>query len=84
MIYCMAATISWALVFGPIAGDSVVGQPHAVSCFSDKWVCDSAAIAANQAFYETGWGAGHKASCEQQPAAPTGVLGGPSIWTPAR
>ena len=42
---CVAATISWALIFTPV-GD----VPGGTSCFSEQATCEMAAMAARAAF----------------------------------
>ena len=67
MYFCVAAKISWALVFAPIPGDSMIGDARGLSCFSDQFACESAAMAANAAFAES-MNNGQHAYCEAQPA----------------
>ena len=66
--FCAAAQISWALMFGPVPGDSLVTYPHNISCFAEQWVCEAAERAANAAFAETHEDRARKATCEAQPA----------------
>ena len=62
MPLCAAAVVSWALVFEPAAGNFNHG------CFTQQGVCEMAAMAANDAFYEAGQAPFRKAQCELQPA----------------
>ena len=78
MIWCQAATISWALVFSDPAADSVTMQPVVYDCFGAESYCEVAAMAANTAFAIDH--AVHKAHCEPQPAAKTGADGGWMFW----
>ena len=66
MIYCVAATISWALVFSDPPANSITMEPQAYSCFSEKASCQGAAFAANNAFALDR--SAHRAYCEEQPA----------------
>jgi hypothetical protein len=60
MQICHAATVTWALVFSPTAGNWDL-------CFAERAVCEMAALGANTAFAVDGGGNAH-ASCEAQPA----------------
>jgi hypothetical protein len=60
MQLCVAATMTWALVFGADPTNQ---------CFADKDRCETAAMGANAAF-EKAYNAGSEiAHCDEQPAA---------------
>lgn len=56
---CVAATVSWALLFG---------ADPAGTCFSEQAGCATAAFAANAAFIRAG--SKERATCAEQPALP--------------
>lgn len=67
MIWCIAPTVTWALVFGDPGGDSVTMRPMSAACYSEKLYCDMAAMAANSAFALDL--SAHRAECIEQKAA---------------
>jgi hypothetical protein len=62
MIFCVAGTISWALVFY----DPIEPQPQSIYCYSQESTCWSAREAANYAFAVDR--SSRRATCERQPA----------------
>jgi hypothetical protein len=78
MIWCQAATISWALVFSDPAADTVTMEPIVYDCYANEGYCLGAQEAANNAFALDR--SVHKAHCEPQPAVRSDAQGGPMSW----
>lgn len=65
-MFCLAAVVSYALVFFDPPADQTGIREQSITCFLEKDVCDVAAHAANEAFWLDR--SRHRARCERQPA----------------